>query len=261
MPKVSITLPSLRPDLLSDCVRVLHASAGFDDFEIIVVSPFEAAGPRLRWIPEAEPAGNCRAHALAYTHATGDIIVALTDYVWPRSNWLVNLVRFIERMEARHFPFCAGQFWVNATKFGPMLGTLFGRHYAYYPAASRRSLEAVGGWYSPEFMTGYGDCDLGLRMWEAGGQVRPCWDSVIMSSYRRDTIPTGKQGLKHRILEDKSIFEEKWGSKLGNGWMLGDDANYSIDIPVAMIPFDDMIHLRSVAECLRDGRQPHFRIQ
>lgn len=261
MPKVSISLPSLRPELLEASIRVLHAMAGFDDYEILVVSPFEVAGPRIRWLPETEPQGNCGAHALAYEHAAGDIMVAMTDYVWPRRNWLKNLVRFIEEMEARFFPFCAGQFWATSTPQGPTLGSMFGRYYAYYPAATRRSLEAAGGWYSREFMAGYGDGDLGLRIWEAGGQARPCWDAVLVSSYQRKLIAPGQKGLKHRTNEDQVTFERKWGERLGHGWTLGAGDDYNIDVPVWLVPFDDMTNLVGIARSLREGRMPYLEIR
>jgi hypothetical protein len=253
MPKISISLPSLRPELLSETIRAVHASAGRDDYEILVVSPFEVSGPRIRWLPETERRGNCGAHALAYEQAAGDIIVALTDYVWPRGNWLNNLVNFIETMESGVFPFCAGQFRANSTSAGPSLGSQFGRYYPYYPAATRRSLEAVGGWFSREFMAGYGDSDLALRVWDAGGQCRPCWDSVILTSCRRRFITGAQRGLKDRTGEDRVVFENKWGARLGAGWRLGEGYNYNIDIPVSLIPFDDMTRLPALAGLIRDG--------
>ena len=63
--KVSISLPSLYPDLLDAALEHLHPTLEGFDVEILVVSPFEATGPKVRWVPEKVQTGNCAAHALA----------------------------------------------------------------------------------------------------------------------------------------------------------------------------------------------------
>lgn len=240
MPKVSITLPSLRPDLLAQCVDSIRRNAGCEDYEIVVVSPFPAAGPKIKWIEEREKTGNCRAHATAYDHASGEIIVTMSDYIITRRNWLRNVVAFIEEQEQETFPFCAGLFWVNATEVGPTLGTIYGHYYPYYPAASRRSLEAVGGYFSREFAANFGDVDLGLRFWAAGGKCLPCWDAVINQSCRRQFIAPAQTGLKDKINDDMAAFAAKWRDSFGRNWLTGRIRAFNIDVPLAVVDFEDL---------------------
>lgn len=260
MPKVSITLPSLRPDLLAQCVDSIRRNAGFEDYEIVVVSPFPVAGTKIKWIEEREKAGNCRAHATAADHASGQILVTMSDYIVTRRNWLRNAVDFIEERERTIFPFCAGLFWANSTEIGPTLGTAFGHYYPYFPAASRRSLDAAGGYFSREFISNFGDVDLGLRIWAAGGQCLPCWDAVITQSCRRQMISPAQTGLKDKIDQDRVTFAAKWQDSFGRGWLTGRLRAFNADVPVSVIDFEDMAALpliigqQGAAEGFPEGR-------
>ncbi|CAK0775844.1 hypothetical protein CCP2SC5_60052 [Azospirillaceae bacterium] len=242
MPRVSITLPSLRPNFLSQCLAAIYESAEYDDYEVLVVSPFEVRADKVRWIEEKQKNGNCRAHALAYEHASGDIIVAMTDYIIPRRKWLKNAVEHVSFYERKIFPYCSGLFWSNSSAIGPTIGTIFGRYYPYYPIATRKSLEAIGGWYSCEFVANYGDADIGLRIWAAGGACQVCWDSVIAASYARSMVPSHQIGLKaqEQISCDQMVFVKKWQKIYGEGWSTERRASFNCDLPLAYLHFDDM---------------------
>lgn len=165
MPLYSIILPSLRPELLVQAVKsVLAASRGID-LEVVVVSPFEVAGARLRHVPEREPAGNCAAHAAGYAASRGDFIVGMADDHLAIPGWLDTLAEEITAGEARGFPFIGGLNRRNV----PWVGTTYGLYYPYFMAMSRRSVEAVGEWFDPAFVAHFGDCDLAMRAWAMGG--------------------------------------------------------------------------------------------
>lgn len=255
MPKVSVTLPSLRPELLAQCVDSLRQNAGLNDYEIVVVSPFPVEGERIRWIEERERAGNCSAHATAYDHSTGDIVIAMSDYIIARRNWMRNVVEFIEEQESKHFPFCAGLFWAN-TNPGPAIGAAFGYYYPYFPAATRRSFEAAGGYFSRAFMAHFGDSDLALRFWAAGGKCQPCWDAVISQSHLRTQITVGQTGLKERVDEDMATFVAKWRDSLGANWKTNRMTAFNIGLPMAVLDFEDMAILPQILRQV--GTPPRF---
>ena len=255
MPKVSITLPSLRPNLFAQCADSIRSNAGYDDFEIVAVSPFRATGDKVRWIEERDKNGACRAQATAYEQCSGDIIVAMSDYIITRRNWLRNLVAFIDEHERRNFPFCAGLFWAN-TIGGPTIGTVFGNYYPYFPAATRRSFEAAGGYFSRDFIAHFGDPDLGMRFWAAGGKCQPCWDSVITQSFRRLQIEPARTGLKEHLDVDLATFLAKWHARLGPSWVVNRAGDFNLDLPVGLVDFEDLSVLPTIVSQVRqpDGR-------
>ena len=166
MPTFSISLPSLRPQMLVDTVRAIHAASAGHDYEILAVCPFGIEGTRLVHVPEAAPRGNCAAHALAWEASRGDIIVAFSDDHRPEPGWLDPLAAAVATGEAEAFPFAGGL----GRSGVPWFGTVYGLYYPYFPVMSRRSVEAIGGWFSPAYVAHFGDPDIGMRVWRAGGR-------------------------------------------------------------------------------------------
>jgi hypothetical protein len=240
MPTVTITLPTLRADLFAACAESIRQNAGMDDYEIVAVAPFEVRGPKIRWIPEAERQGNPAAHMTAFAQSDSRIVVAMSDYILTRRNWLANLVSFIDEKERAGRPFCAGQYWSNSTSVGPTIGTLFGHYYAYYPAASRASFLAAGGYYDPRYKAHFADGDMGLRFWQAGGAVALCWDAVITQSFRRTQISLENTGFKDRLMTDMATFLAVWGHRFGPKWNIADRPNFNSDIPVMYLEGEDL---------------------
>jgi hypothetical protein len=221
-------------------VKSISENAGYLDYEIVAVSPVEQFGEKVRWVAEKGKLGNPRCHELAYKSSDSEIVVAMTDYILVRRNWLSNLVSFISSKDDRNVPFCAAQFWVNSTQIGPSVGTQFGHFYPYFPAATRRSFDAVGGYYSSDFFAHFADGDLGLRFWEAGGDIRVCWDAIITATYHRQMLSGNAIGLKDKKNVDQKTFLKKWQHKLGAGWNTDDSQHFNHNIPIQFVEFEDM---------------------
>src|SRR5690348_2140805 len=87
MPKLSIILPSVFPDDVAATIKSFAESTKSLDYEIVVVSPFEVAHPRVVWIREANPRGNVAANVEAFRHVSGDFVVAAADDTVVRPGW------------------------------------------------------------------------------------------------------------------------------------------------------------------------------
>lgn len=244
MPRVTIILPSVRPDLLTDCIRRMHETAGFDDYEIAVVSPFEVRGTRVRWLPETERRGTIAAHADAYARTDSDCVVAMADYALAHRNWLKNVLSLLDEHGGDGRPFCAGLFLAtNGWGASPCIGTVFGHYYPYFPVARRSCLERVGGYFSTAYIAYFADPDLGLRFWSHGGHCRPCWDAVLVGSPKRATISPERRGLTSRMPQDMKMFLETWHDRIGPDWPVAALTDFNIDLPIEQVPFDDMTRL------------------
>ncbi|MBF0323468.1 MAG: glycosyltransferase family 2 protein [Alphaproteobacteria bacterium] len=162
---ISIILPTIRPDLAGAALQSIVACSDDVRYEIVVVSPFPVQGKNIVHVKEEVPKGNCAAHAMGYQASSGDIIVAMSDDHIALDGWLTPVQSFIEQRETQYFPFCAG---INRPQ-SPWFGAVYGLYYPYFPVLSRQSAEAIGGFFSPDFTAHFGDPDLAMRVWKAGG--------------------------------------------------------------------------------------------
>ena len=106
--KVSISLPSLFPDDLAATLKSIRETTHGIEYEALVVSPFEVAGPDVRWIREDQPRGAAAAHNLAFRHATGDFVMAMTDDCVLRDGWAGFVMDHFQSREGGHRLFCLG---------------------------------------------------------------------------------------------------------------------------------------------------------
>lgn len=209
---VSIIVPSLREKLLDGLLHSIERGAEGVAYEIIVIGPFSPKGKSTVWLKEEVPQGTCHAIARGYEAASGDIVVLLSDDVLVTPGWLRHVVEFIVARERSHFPFVAGQ-----NKSGGYFGTVYGRYYPYYPAISRESAQAVGGLFSREFVSHFGDPDLGLRVWRSGGRAELCYPSkLIFASIERYFGAAPKKSAT--VDADFETFKAKWSPVYGLGW-------------------------------------------
>ena len=208
---ISITLPSLRHDYVTETIREIYNATKGVEFEIIVVSPFCVQGPRIKWIQETEPLGASGAHNAAFDAASGDIIVAMTDDVAPSPGWLDGIEQEIAEKEARHFPYAGGLHWCTSQ----LIGVAYGLYYPYFPVMSRRSIEAIGGYYSTDFYYAFCDTDIGLRIWDANGFCEPLLHRVIYRT--REEVEERNSDHKNTGFEhDAEVFLKKWDAKLNH---------------------------------------------
>ncbi|MCF3591020.1 class I SAM-dependent methyltransferase [Planktothrix agardhii 1029] len=224
--KLSITLPSLHKNLVESTINRIYSTTENIDYEIIVVSPFKISGPNIKWVPETEPSGNCGAHAAAWEASEGDIIVAMCDDFVPESGCFESVVSFLIEREKSYFPYACGLNW-NIGK----IGTVFGYYYPYIPALSRKSIEKIAGYYLRDYISDYGDCDIGMRIWDANGRCELCEAAKIDSIGDRLGIPNILANRGISLQKGAEIFEEKWQEKYGKGW----GSQYNVNLPFSVL--------------------------
>src|SRR5438445_2885725 len=66
MAKLSIILPSVFHGDVAATIKSFEENTKSLDYEIVVVSPFEVARPRVVWVPERNPRGNVAANVEAF---------------------------------------------------------------------------------------------------------------------------------------------------------------------------------------------------
>jgi hypothetical protein len=222
--KVSITLPSLFPTLLGKCLTHIRATVTGIDYEVVVVSPFEVEGPDIVWVREDRPAGNCAAHRLAYVHSSGDVIVTLSDDRLPRAGWLTAVLHDLVRRERERPGTCLG-----LAHEPNILGTVFGIYYPFFPVAFRHTIERAGGYFSADFAAHFGDADLGLRIWRAGGRCLPCFDAKLDYVGLRDDVLESAH-RQEKFLADMALFVDKWKDSYGRRWSSGHPRDFNLNI-------------------------------
>lgn len=225
--KLSITLPSLFPDLLAEALAALRRHTVGVDYEVLAVSPFRVDAPDVRWIEETRPEGNCPAHARAAAVADGDLILPLCDDVTVMPGWADALLSFFLTRESRASPYVCG---LNVD--GGPIGTVFGLYYPYYPVLRRETLARIGGYYDPGYRAHFGDCDLGLRIWEAGGRCEFCIDARIAASPRRldPTLPQAPTRTSAKAA-DMARFVARWAPVYGRGWRTDELRDFNLNVP------------------------------
>jgi hypothetical protein len=211
MARLSILMPTLRPDYAENAIRQVLMCSGRHDYELIVVSPFPVAGDdRIRHVPEETPEGDSAAYARALAVATGEIVLPMIDDFAPAFGWLDGLAEAVEQGERDGLPFLGGLHWVNH----PWFNTAYDRYYAFFPVMSRRSLESIGGYIDTAFRANFGDVDLSLRVWAAGGHVAMLPKAAIYKSRPEDEArlsPYKRNGAE----ADFATFVGRWHQHLG----------------------------------------------
>jgi len=212
--KVSILLCSLFPDMFHRALGNVHETCHGEDYEVVAVTPFEVGGERIVWVKEDTPKGTVQAYDTAYRHSRGAYVFGFNDDSVLQPGWLANVLSFITRREALFFPYSCG---LHTTPGG--VGTLFGLYYPYYHFTGRKSIEAVGGWIRPMFKNHFGDGDLAMRIWAAGGRNELCADARISPVSRRESLPESvTRNRRDVIYRDIQTFLGEWGARFGKGW-------------------------------------------
>lgn len=225
--KLSITLPSLFPDLLAQSLEALRRHTVGVDYEALVVSPFRVEAPNVRWIEETRPEGNCPAHARAAALADGDLILPLCDDVTVMPGWADALLTFFCAREPGASPYVCG---LNVD--GGPIGTVFGLYYPYFPVMRRETAARIGGYYDPGYRAHFGDCDIGLRVWELGGRCEFCRDARISAAPRKQN-PNAPEAPTRRSarMADMARFVARWAPVYGRGWKTSELRDFNLNVP------------------------------
>ena len=210
MPRLSLLMPTLRPDYADNAIRQILMCSGRHDYELIVVSPFAVAGDRIRHVPEETPEGDSAAYARALAVATGDIMMPMIDDFAPAFGWLDGLAESVAAGEAGGVPFCGSLHWTNH----PWFNTAYDRYYAFFPVMSRRSLDLAGGYIDTAFRANFGDVDLSLRVWAAGGHCALLPKAAIYKARAEDEARLSPY-KRHGAQADFSVLTGRWHQRLG----------------------------------------------
>jgi hypothetical protein len=213
MAKVSLTLPSINQKLCELTINKILAITRDVDYEIVVVSPFEIRAPKVKWVLETERMGNLAAHQQAYLHSQGELIVTFTDDIEPAEpDWLKNAHDFYLTRSKLYFPYACG---LNVGVFHIAYGRLF----PTLPVISRQSIEKVGAYYDLAYRSYYGDPDLGLRVWAAGGRCESSPKTRIRGVKDRLGTPRPRDLEPNSwFQEDLQLFINRWHDIYGTNW-------------------------------------------
>lgn len=213
---ISITLPSIKPEILVTALENLDASTkGL--FEVIVVSPYAPRVPlshgKLVWIEEKEQRGVAAGHEAAFAAAEGEFVFAWADDHIIEGAWDDHVLYEFEDRETE----CQGPLSLGMRSPEPhnSVNTIFGRFYPCFPFMRRLDVSLVGGWLSGAYRAGFSDSDLGLRVWGMGGRcewtrVRPIRPTTQPWKY----VPGFEDWLRadvRRLLDAHRELAGGWG--------------------------------------------------
>lgn len=110
---------------------------------------------------------------------------------------------------------------------------------------SRQTLRAVGGYFSRDYAAHFGDADLALPVWQAGGICAPCFEARVSNEPGRESLPESSHKGAARA-RDAETFLATWRDIYGVGWSTSRLQHYNIDIFEHVVPYvlqDGTIHM------------------
>lgn len=210
MAELSILLPSLRPDAVQRKVEEFLSTNADVDYELVIVSPFDMRGERVVHVPETERRGVIHAINEAYRHAKGEYIVLWSDDATPENGCLRHMLDLVRTKEA---PFLASFRRRDTSGKEAEQWAVYGKLYAGWLCASRRTFDLVGGLFEPSFKNYWADPDLSLRVWQKGGKVEVCRDAWIGVEQIDDQVKS--ENLSSSFDKDTEVFFDRWHSQFG----------------------------------------------
>lgn len=233
--KITITLPSIYPDALSAAIDNIKATTR-NEHHIIVVSPFEVHRSDVFWIRDINGCGANYAHNVAARFADGDFITVAVDDFHYVDGWDEILIAdFLDREQQAKTDLLMGIRYVT----NDYVGTVFGIYYANFPFMRQSCLKKIG-WLGSEYVRGFGDSDLSLRFWSAGGRVEfserallepvpdPGGSSFTLDHVRKQDVLFTEQ--------DYATFVTRWGGQYGIGWDIANLRGFNHDFNIRQFP-------------------------
>lgn len=208
---LSVLFASTRPDYAEVALRNLQWSLFGEDYEIVCVAPFEISGENVVSVVEREARGCYPAYRTAMNASRGDVFAFFTDDMIATPGWANHLSAELSAAEAHHFPFIGGLRAVN----WPFCHSMYGRYFANWPVFTRRTAEALPEPFGDEFPHHFGDADLALRVWEAGGRVDLLAKRTVFVLMENPSRPSSSLSPVANVNEAFRKFRAKWAAKLG----------------------------------------------
>jgi glycosyltransferase involved in cell wall biosynthesis len=215
MTKLSIILPSLRFNNLFHCIQSIQINTSLPYEILIITSPDIATAIKMdtnsnvRVFIDEKCTGPVAAINQAVTEITGDYVVSLSDDCRVCPGWDKHMINFLQSQDNN----CVilGNFRVyDSSGEMPSIG-YYGRQFSMFPIISKKHLDILSTYYSPEYNAFYSDPDLGMRVYEIG-KVVTCPTAFIYHPYNPDELH--KINKTQYFQSDEKIFINKW-SHLG----------------------------------------------
>ncbi len=125
----------------------------------------------------------------------------LSDICYPAPYALDKMLTFVKKHSE---PFIAEFRTIPPVTSGHYrVCTITGKQYARWGMLSRGTIEKIGGFFDEAYVAHYGDVDLSLRCWKAGGSVATCKDAEI-EMHGHWHVNTAPQSA------DEALFLERW---------------------------------------------------
>lgn len=214
MLKLSIILPSLRENNLSECLRSIHANSSIE-LEIIVVGKFEPLfllgnwwdieGLDVKYIEDDKCIGTTYAIQKGLEQATGEYIVTLSDDAIVCPHWDKHMINFLEKQD-NSVPLIGNFNIFDATGFLGQLG-YYNIPFSPFPIIKRKDIEKINLYYSTDFYSFYSDPFLGITLYEKGGRIINCKEALIYHSYNPDILHLNNKSKYWQ--HDEEVFKKK----------------------------------------------------
>ncbi len=224
---ISLTLPSIHEGALRRTLDNINQTTR-NFVEVVVVAPFQfeykLRNGKVVWIKETTPLGCNGGHEIAAKFATQKFIAP-----WVDDHLFINGWDFIIL-----WGFTLPQLGPLSVglrhAIEPHVGTVFGKYYPYFPVMRLDDIKNIG-WFSGEYKRGFADCDLAMRVWDAGGACVPS-DIGVVLKHPDDARKMGDlmEGEAHCLPEDMALFLSRWGEKYGEGYDLSSLRGFNQDI-------------------------------
>jgi hypothetical protein len=176
MKNISVIIPAARSIERIQMIVDLLNQSNDANLQIIVTSPGFRVDGAVN--VKDEMVGSSRAIALAYKYVVAEYkyITWLSDICIPKPHCLDNMSDFIDQRddmpflgEFRTVPYIDGLYRICTIK---------GLQYARWGMCSIKTVNEIG-FFDELFENYYGDVDLSLRCWKAGGMVMTCKEAVV----------------------------------------------------------------------------------
>lgn len=226
---ITITLPSIYEGALDRAMANIAGTVS-GRCQVVVVSPFKPKpftthNVGVTWVQEEVPEGCNAGHAAALPYAEGEFITAFCDDHIYSKNWDIIAVEHVsaKQIDIPNLPFLLGLRQVNP----PQVGTVFGYYYPYFPFLATATARA-GYWYDRMYHQDWGDVDLAMRVWSAGGSAE--WSSTGLISPHPDDWRKDGRTISTR---DTGMFLDRWAGTMGVGWKTAQVRDYNLDVDLS----------------------------
>lgn len=212
IPNVVVLMPCARAHERAQEITTAFHQSNRCSIKMVVASPAFVIIGALNVRDKMEGPWRATAMALNEVKQEYDYVVWWSDECLPQEGCIDNMIEFIRTHQE---PFI-GEFrrlerendWhADGTH---MAYDICGQQYARWGMASKSTLERIGG-FDNIFCAHWGDVDLGLRCWEAGGKVETCQKATISVSDKLDTLHHNNYEKYFR--KDLQHMVKKWGHK------------------------------------------------